>query len=85
MTPDKCNGFNIFAANEFYPVNYDNWEQLFNADATKKILRMIKNSSVVHIWNNLSHEKLIQQSNSKSAYEVIAEKNCPTVFNTFGL
>lgn len=84
MTPEICRGFKVFPANEFYPINYDEWEQIFDVDFTETVMEAIKNSSVVHLWNNLSHGKVITKSNMKTAYEVIAEKNCPTTFEASG-
>lgn len=84
MTPELCGGFRVFPVKEFYPVNYDDWEQLFIADQTENVLHKTRNSSVVHIWSHLSRDKIITKSNRKSAYEAIAEKNCPNVFKSTG-
>ncbi|XP_055306647.1 lactosylceramide 4-alpha-galactosyltransferase-like [Sitodiplosis mosellana] len=84
MTPEKCHGFKVFPKEEFYAINWDDWEQFFNANHTETVLEAIQGSSVIHLWNKLSHSQIIAKSKSKTAYEILAEKNCPKAFETSG-
>lgn len=84
MTPEKCCGFKVFPKDEFYPINYEMWEHFFNLQHTKSILENVTKSSVVHLWNKLSHVKIITKSYTKTAYEILAENNCPKAFNASG-
>lgn len=84
MTPEKCRGLTVFAPNEFYAINWFEWEQFFNASQTEFVLETIERSSVVHLWNKMSHNRNITKSESKTAYEILAERNCPDVFNATG-
>lgn len=84
MTPEKCRGFKVFPPDEFYAVNWDNWEYFTNINFTETVLKKINKSSVVHLWNHTWRNKTIPKSESKyntrTAYEVIAENNCPQVY-----
>lgn len=85
MTPHKCGEFKVFPVKKFYPINYDNWEQLFNAKYTEKVLRAIENATTIHFWNNLTRDKILIKSKIKpTAYETIAAENCPTAFKASG-
>lgn len=84
MTPAKCLGFEVFSRNAFYAIPSTSWQIFFNPNATQKTLRMTNNSVIVHVWNKLSSGKRIQKRQKMSAYEIIASKNCPKVYETLG-
>lgn len=81
---ENCRGIKIYPPIKFYPVNYDEWKELLEAGSTKDILRKIENSMAVHLWNHFWRGANIEKSKSKTAYEAIAEKNCPRVFVASG-
>lgn len=41
----------------FYPVNYWEWEQLFDKHNTNKVIRMSSNSHTLQIWNQMLNRK----------------------------
>lgn len=85
MTTEKCNGFKVFPSEEFYAVVGDKWQNFFNVLFTGSVLEATKNSTVVHLWNSKTHNTIITKSQLlKSAYEVIAEKNCPKAIKASG-
>lgn len=84
ITPEMCHGFKIFPKDEFYAINWDEWEQFFNASHTENVLEKINRSSVVHLWNKLSHSKIITKSNANTAYGILARENCPKAFDASG-
>lgn len=72
-------GLNIFPPNVFYPVSWKNWTVLVE-DATEEFVEeLVKNSYVVHMWNKLSSETLINV-NDNVVYNILAKKYCPKVF-----
>lgn len=83
-TPEKCGGFKVLPAHEFYPINYDDWEHLFNAQLTEKVIRTVENATIVHLWNHLSSGKIVRKSQTKTTYEIIAAKHCPVAFKASG-
>ncbi|XP_055296581.1 lactosylceramide 4-alpha-galactosyltransferase-like [Sitodiplosis mosellana] len=85
MTPEKCRGFEVFPPEEFYAVNWDNWQYFINPQFTNTVLQKTARSSVIHLWNHTWRNKAIKKSVSeKTAYEALAEKNCPKVYEVSG-
>ena len=50
MTPEKCRGFKVFPPEEFYAVNWDNWQYFINPRFTGTVLKKTARSSVIHLW-----------------------------------
>lgn len=86
MTPEKCRGLEIFPPVKFYPINFDNWEYFTNVSFTEFVLRKIRDSSIVHLYNHFWHHTIIKKSKyfKRTAYEFIAEENCQRVFRATG-
>lgn len=85
MTINNCDGVKIYPASEFYPIDVDNARAFFNLKYTDFVLAATNKSMLVHFWN--SHTKIYgllrmrnKKSNSKTAFEIIAERNCPRIF-----
>ena len=86
MSPEKCRGLKVFPPNEFYPINFDEWGKFLDERYIESVLVTINGSSVVHLWNHNFRHTIITKSKSKrrTAYEAIAENNCPKVFTATG-
>lgn len=84
MTAEKCNGFIVFPYYSFYAIQSNNWKMFFNTNDTEDTLRMTADSIIVHVWNKKSSNQRIKKGYTKSAYEVIASQNCPTVYQSSG-
>lgn len=81
MQRDRCNGFNVYNAKQFYPIQFMMVQDFFgqNPDKIESILQLIANSTLVHMSNNLSNGYNIRK-NSRVAYNILAEKYCPNVY-----
>lgn len=84
MHPEKCWNFAVFPRNTFYAVNSKSWQMFFDPNATEMVLQMINSSVIVHVWNKHSATKIIRKGSQPTAYEVIASKNCPKVYQASG-
>lgn len=83
-TATWCKEVEVFPKNEFYAIGYESWGQLFDPKSTKFVLNATEHSSLVHLWNALSFDRVINKSEPKSAYGIIAAKNCPLSFHNSG-
>lgn len=77
MTAKKCRGFHVLSRKAFYAIPSKDWEMFFNPNDTEETLKMTANSVMAHLWNKLSSS---QRINQKSAYGIIASRNCPKIF-----
>lgn len=84
MTPENCWGFKAYPRSVLYAVAWDKWQLFYNRNKTKDVIELTKHSPVVHAWNKLSSGAKIVKSKQKTAYEVIAMRNCPSVFDASG-
>lgn len=84
MTPKKCWGFKVFPQNAFYAIRSKSWQMFFDPNATQDTLRMTNDSVIVHVWNKRSSNQQIRKRRKKTAYEIIASKNCPKVYQASG-
>ncbi|XP_031634031.1 lactosylceramide 4-alpha-galactosyltransferase-like [Contarinia nasturtii] len=84
MTPSKCWGFDVLPRKNLYAIHYSNWKHFFNKKLTNETLEQTSKSPVVHLWNKLSIVERIKKSEKRTAYEVIAMKHCPKVFEASG-
>lgn len=78
---ERCNGFKLLPINTFFPVEWKDWNWYFNSTLTSKTLEAIKNSTLIHVWNDRSKNTRLQPG-SNTAYELVAEKNCPIVYSS---
>lgn len=84
MTPERCWQFQVFEQNKFYAIKSDDWQKFFNPNDTEETLALTNSSIVVHVWNKMSSNQSITKTTEKTAYEIIASKNCPRVFQASG-
>lgn len=73
-----CEGFHVLPNNFCYPITGLLWEKFFKEEFREKALKAVKNSVVVHFWNNLS-KKTPLRVDSKAAYITLAKQFCPKV------
>ncbi|XP_055297569.1 lactosylceramide 4-alpha-galactosyltransferase-like [Sitodiplosis mosellana] len=86
MTPKKCGGMKVFPPEEFYAINSEDWSHFIDTNFTESVLDATENSSIVHLYNHHWRDKIIKKSksNTRTAYEAIAGRNCPIVFEASG-
>ncbi|KAJ6636680.1 Lactosylceramide 4-alpha-galactosyltransferase [Pseudolycoriella hygida] len=80
-TLEQCHGFRLLPINEFFPVPWNDWWWYFNNTFTLRTLRISANSTLIHVWNDRSKNTMVEFGSS-TAYELLAEKNCPIVYST---
>lgn len=78
---EQCHGFKLLPINEFFPVAWKDWLWYFNSTFTQDALEASRDSTLIHVWNDRSKNERIEFG-SNTAYELIAEKNCPIVYST---
>lgn len=84
MTPDQCLGFKVYPPKSFYAVPWPKWEYFFDEDKLNKTMEMTKESIAIHVWNKHSFKRQFKVG-TKAAYGIIAEKNCPKVYQSTGI
>lgn len=86
LLPNYCWGFKVYPPNAFNPISPEAWELYFNTDPVivRQTLDNVKTSIAVHLWDLYSAPKVIDKFREKSAYGMLAERNCPNVFRASG-
>lgn len=73
----ECAGLRVLESKAFFPVSYPEWQRPFLAKDADKVLADCKNSTVIHLWNSLSHAAYIEPT---SAYDMWQRVLCPTTY-----
>lgn len=81
MNADRCQGFTILPPKTIVPVEWDQWQQLFEPTEADKTMELVDGSIGVRLWDALSWEFKVKKGGNPTAYGVIAAKSCPKVFN----
>lgn len=84
MSPEKCWQFKVYPPDAFYAINSGDWQMFFDANSTQETLKLTNRSMIVHVWNKMSSNQSIRKTAAETAYEIIASKNCPRVFQASG-
>lgn len=79
MTREHCDGFQLYPRSTFYAVSWSTWTWFFNPDFTNHTLELTKNSTLIHVWNDMSKKTRVKIGEG-TAYEVVANKNCPKTY-----
>ncbi|KAG5671241.1 hypothetical protein PVAND_001450 [Polypedilum vanderplanki] len=77
MDRKNCEGFNILNKEICYPLDSENYWKLFDESQTDNVLEIIKNSSIVHLFNPLS-KKLTKDP--KTAAGQLMMQFCPNSY-----
>lgn len=80
-TQNQCNGFNIFPKEKFYPISWTDYIFYFQPEKRDEVLKLIENSTIIHVWNDRSKHIWNKKNGPKNAYQVTAERNCPFVYS----
>lgn len=83
MSPEQCLGFKVYPPSAFYAIPWPKWYMFFDEDKLNKTMEMIKDSTVIHVWNKHSKQRKLKVG-TKAAYGVVAQKNCPKVYLSSG-
>lgn len=77
----SCAGnFKVLSPKTFYPVPWEDWTRLFEETTEENVEVLVKDSYVVHMWNNLSKNKKILLEENVT-YNLLARKYCPKVYS----
>nr|XP_022913641.1 lactosylceramide 4-alpha-galactosyltransferase-like [Onthophagus taurus] len=76
---NKCDYLKIFSKNFFFPVYYEDWRHLFDPNYVEEILEITKSSYMIHFWNKLSHNWILDVK-SNASYVILAKTHCPNTF-----
>lgn len=79
MSRQQCEGFQVYSKNTFYAVAWKDWYWFFNPNMTDHTLELTKNSTVIHVWNDVSKNTEVTLG-ANTAYEVVAKRNCPKIY-----
>lgn len=81
MTRENCDGFKVYDINEFFAISYYIFRDAFerSPDKISSIMKIIKNSTLVHMSNNLSKGFMIEKGTS-TAYGILGSTYCPKVY-----
>lgn len=83
MSPEQCHNFHVLPVNQFNAISYQVWNFFFDKNMTNEVMELTKSSIGVHLWNKFSHQEIIRVG-SNVAYELLAEKYCPMVYQSCG-
>lgn len=79
---ESCEGIRILPVEEFYPVSYDHYFVLLHNFWRKKVMPLLVNSTLIHIWNHYTDEVKVKKG-GRSAYDKIVQKQCPRLYQEF--
>lgn len=75
MKPEICWGFHVLPKRVLYPIFWQDWKWLFDANLLNETLRITKEAVAVHFWNRLSSSTLILKDfKNKTVVEFYKEK-----------
>lgn len=79
----KCKDFTVYPQSAFSPIHWRQWSKYFTTDEKVRdsVMKEIKNSYVIHVWNYLSKGTNITLG-SIQPYGAIAREQCPKVYST---
>lgn len=84
MKPENCDGFKVFEQSAFYAVPWREWEKFMKPETVDEVLNATQNSVFIHVWNKYSIQQKIKRIGPKTAYGIVAKKNCPRVYRVSG-
>lgn len=80
MNKETCKGFMVYGPEAFCPINWKDWYLYFDTTSSDKVMRTIKDSIGIHVWNLHSKRTEITVG-SKQPYGLVAQKYCPNIYS----
>ncbi|KAH8402944.1 hypothetical protein KR222_000557 [Zaprionus bogoriensis] len=74
-----CHGLQVHDPSAFFPIPSPEWIKYFEPEFLTETFARTKHAYLIHLWNWLS-KKYPNQLGSRSAYDVLAEENCPKTY-----
>lgn len=83
MTKQRCEEFDVMSMKMAYAIAYPHWKHFFEPYFSRSVLKAIRGSIIAHFWNKISCRARVQVGGG-SAYDLLAKRNCPKVYKSFG-
>ena len=79
MTPERCSGFHILPPRSFFPVNWYDWEDLFEEIPIAE-LNWDKEVIAVHLWNAKTADTSFIKTSNQIGVQIV-RSSCPRIFS----
>lgn len=83
LTEHKCEDFQVFPPEKFYPLSFSRLNYLFEEKYLEKALQITKKSFVVHTWEKVTRN-FKHKVGTQALYGVLADLYCPKVYYLSG-
>lgn len=80
-TFDQCRGLRIQPKETFFPISWTDFMLYFDPEKLNETLQMTQNATLIHVWNDRS-KSIWNPVGMKNAYQFLAEKNCPQIYES---
>ncbi|XP_031639230.1 lactosylceramide 4-alpha-galactosyltransferase-like [Contarinia nasturtii] len=80
-TRRTCNGLELKSKENFHPIPWGDYMMYFDVGKLNETLELSMNSTIIHVWNDRSSH-IWNKVGTNNAYQVIAAKNCPSVYES---
>lgn len=71
----------VYPPETFYPLPWDDWHDYFDAGALTETLHRIKDSYIIHVWNDVSRGHTFKVG-TPTAYGQLADEKCPKSYRS---
>uniref|UniRef100_T1JBS3 Alpha 1,4-glycosyltransferase domain-containing protein n=1 Tax=Strigamia maritima TaxID=126957 RepID=T1JBS3_STRMM len=78
VSRDKCGGVTVLPSTAFYALQWKEWKDFFSATKMGKVMKRIKNSYLIHVWNKHSSDTPVKigsgqpiMANKKIAFSIV--------------
>ena len=78
-TRRQCNGATVQPKEKVVPLEWADYMLYFEPKDLSKTLDIVKNSTAIHLWSDRSRN-IWNKVGFHNAYQVLAEKHCPSVY-----
>lgn len=79
---ENCKGMAVLPYSTFYPLPYYEIRDLNNPNKRKKMLRKVKASYGMHLWNSITKKSNFELQ-EKNAINELMRTHCPVVRSTY--
>lgn len=79
MTPDACFQFQVRPIDDFMPVHWFSNGMYFEPESASATMMLLESSYTAHFFSHMNKDRPIEKG-SHVAYDLLAEKYCPRVY-----
>jgi lactosylceramide 4-alpha-galactosyltransferase len=84
LKTDNCAGFTVLPIKTCYSIHWSESKLFYNPGHVEEVMRRVKDSLVVHMWNHFDDINRRISVKADVAYIHLAKKYCPTVIHNCG-